>query len=1516
MKKVATIAVFAALWACANGAFASAYAPAVSKGAIEPGVWNSSLSNARAYIASHPGVPLIAVWSKIGCHNCENFDSLYLTIEPYVTWQKESGIVFVYVNSSTWSSTPTELDWISGPSNDGCTPYELSAAPFVRVYWYDKSGKKITDMRFSGLNSNLPGVATEKPQNLINKLEGLLPGWSPIPGYQGGEFVATNVVGACMEAEPSTTTLNIPLKRSATGEYKQMMLMTKASAGPAPAGATLPKSFEISWDANETEKVYKIPNFDVNYYADGVTYNLSVTNDAGEVVSSTIVRCVPTQANSSMNPYFIGEKTIDELTWGDWTMDLALASNKVANATGDACLIMYIGGELWCPWCKKGEDNFLSSEAFKTWTKTHQAMIAQIDCPKQHVSAPTLVSHEVNTSSIAANGIASGSGYLTRKMADLKVANEIFERNYNIVSNAYRRPESSAWRTGMGTFILMDKKGRIAGRLEWKRGDADESKRTPEQLEADIASNMMRLNELYTLMTESAEEDNQNWYTTKSEVPSIAKLTGNTLSAADRIDTFRIPANCVGQTQTYTVKAEESANLTLKVIQIPAGSGPIVQGEEKVLVTSGLKDAGAAAVSVTVDIPDANCYVVVEGDAKTTFLTDYQTSNPNSTLRAYTLDSDAVLKPKEVRATAESKPYSAKVWMELVKDATYRIEGLDTQSATCLAALEPVAGKNYFYTSKTNGTVELILAVKPSTYTGTVTYQKWVEGDVGFLTTSLTVSESVCDTDVGGGKPLQIAVSREGGLSGTVKVRVSLNAEKTTLLAEDDDHPRFAFKTTDLVWEEGVSTNQYVSLLVIDYNDIYYGEGNIVLDMEMLSEDGSVVRKDAGSYTLTVTEDDKQKPGRATVTGGLPYFSKAQTIYVREGDKAAFTVKRYDGSDGLVSVILSANRQGVTFSADNVRDIEDVDGKIHFYWAHHETAEKAVYVSGVKAGQTAKVTLTAYNKPGTPTKEQFKVLSSSNYVNVVGVAADAPMFAEVEPAAWQIDRYVATSKLFALAAAPKGKVTFVKLQGTLPAGLTASYDTEGNALKLAGAATCKAGSYTVVYQVKDGSVAGLTGKITIVVADPTDVKGQPAYANPSVEKSRTLSNLPAYQKNIEIDKRVLVGSVQVTIPPKGNLSAKFTGEETVSFSCKSWFEFMPDKTLVAKLTSNKGYQMEVSVAANGFVSIYITPPNQGEEETIIYAESDGVVWSSTNSAQDWKGYYTVALPVDRVVDEDQANTAPRGAGYLTLKMNSSSAWNKGTFTVAGMLPNGTTISRSVVLVDARYVDGSENVWDELPIFVKSSTDYISLPVAIMKDAAEKRDEASRSVKAACKLYSNGATPVWSHFERDAAAGADYLCVLDICGSVYDTKVPLNQCCEEQSYPTTQYLNFSVNELGKVSGYDPIGLSQKVTVTVGPEKLTADATQIKTEKMSFSFNRSTGVVSGTWKLPYDVAGVTKYVSANWKGVVVTGWGDCCQTGDVLPFVNGSYYFTEKRTYLNSAKRNVSITIKRGGDCEIQ
>ena len=74
-----------------------------------------------------------------------------------------------------------------------------------------------------------------------------------------------------------------------------------------------------------------------------------------------------------------------------------------------------------------------------------------------------------------------------------------------------------------------------------------------------------------------------------------------------------------------------------------------------------------------------------------------------------------------------------------------------------------------------------------------------------------------------------------------------------------------------------------------------------------------------------------------------------------------------------------------------------------------------------------------------------------------------------------------------------------------------------------------------------------------------------------------------------------------------------------------------------------------------------------------------------------------------------------------------------------------------------------------------------------------------------------------------------------------------------------------------------------------------------------FNRKTGIVSGTFLVPF----ASKQVKATYKGVILLGFGDPCGCSfdpeNVMPFVNGAWYVSDKVT--DSTGKTISY--KRGG-----
>ena len=149
----------------------------------------------------------------------------------------------------------------------------------------------------------------------------------------------------------------------------------------------------------------------------------------------------------------------------------------------------------------------------------------------------------------------------------------------------------------------------------------------------------------------------------------------------------------------------------------------------------------------------------------------------------------------------------------------------------------------------------------------------------------------------------------------------------------------------------------------------------------------------------------------------------------------------------------------------------------------------------------------------------------------------------------------------------------------------------------------------------------------------------------------------------------------------------------------------------------------------------------------------------------------------------------------------------------------------------------------------------------------------------------------------------------------DDACDLAACCEEAYETNSPTAVFDTTALTGVS-YGEAGASPVATVVVEPARLSfapgAPA------GLTLTLNRSTGVVSGSVKIPFG----TKFVNAQWKGVLLQGWGPgCldCGPGDInteyRPFINGTFYFSDKITY-QVGGRNKTVTVKRGGNVKAE
>ena len=1495
---------------------------------LELGHWYTDWASCKKW-CDKKNVPMLAIWSNNGCIHCYCLGLCFLT-DKFKTWAAENDagkVIYCYMEGGM-PGYPDQKG-SEGYNWSWKVPTTLGEFPFVSIYWkghgtakqqgviLHKTGDQFRCNKNGTQPANFWGE-TKKLQepsvvNIEYWMETTLKDWHPEPEitYAGGYFTQTNYPYASLQAESKTAFVNVEIVRTATAATNQTMKIVGAQT----------KSVSVTWGENQLSQTYPIKNFDTTYFTAGkdVVLQLIGPDKAGadEVKSEVRIKCFTAaeEANSTGNPKWVTES----FKPGEWTMDFKTAKQKVKQGTdGYKYLLVCAQGSLWCPDCGRVEKNFLGqtdesgNNRFAAWAKSKKVALVTVDIPNYQGSdingttSPCLLKKDPHDTDPEASGTAmphSGLGYLTRKMAtDLDAAEVLATNHYLVTSMTYEggfnRPEerdykNRKYRCGAPVFILMDKFGNVRSELVRLAEDST-------HCAGNFDNYIRRFNEMLAICDDNATEIEDNY---ASETGSVKfKANGGwdheRLCNADMYDTFLLDVSGNAMQQVVvkgwgTAGTAYDADCEVAVEFQKLGADGVAVPLQTVIGT-----LGKGVTNLYTFTESGNYYVQVRGWGSNR-AAGYNSeafklaSTKDGHFQNYSITGLTILVPQEDLATARAPEGSKEVQIQLKKTEpsgvpiVYHIEGLAEDGC---AQLQEISGYPGYYTAKADGIATATVTVEG----GAISYQIWHPGSVGFARGSQTVPERYCYETLGG-KPMRINVSRNGGKSGTYRIFAKVNTELTTLYPDVDDdgkplEARFNLCADaagtptegpiELEWKDGDVEPKSIWVYV-HYIDLYYGDGKLVLDLyedPVMSEIpyGGEIEAEHSQFTLTVKEEDKADLGRAmVVAAGEPVHDGRRSIFVREGDVATAYLSRIEAGYGLASVRLTCEQLGddslygdvIGGKQVTVYPDENDGNRLHFSWDRRETGVKRLYVEDVKAGQTAKVMIESYGG--------FKVVSASNYVNVVGLRSDAPGFKQVAHTAPFVRNiaggYVADLEMLS-ATASTDTVSFCKFSGTLPAGLTVGYaEREGRkVMYIEGSTTAKAGVYEVVYQVREErageTVDGLLAHFSIVITDPTAAgeHGEPAV-NPACSASRSLSNLPVYD---EANKR-LAGVVQLTLPPSGKASARFSGfAGSISFAATGWASEGLGGKLQADLVSNReGWKMTVEALADGTVNLGISDP---DGKTYLSA-TDGKAWKKAPktafeaSAKPLEGYYTVVTqPLERMGDD-----APTGDGYLTLKMNTSSGVNSGTFTMAGMLPNGTKVSGSFALV--QLTEDDESVHYVLPIFRSSTRDAVSAVVEILPDAQAKKLRRCVFSPDYCDGY-------WRHEE---AAGS-YEETFTLHGSYYDADEDLGICCVE--FFKANKLNFYAN--GVPVGGEP----GKPSVVVGEDKKGNNAITLEGEnpgKLKLSFVPSTGVVSGTFT---DGAGR----GVSYAGVIVNGWGEDCGCGNYdtyLPFMSGSCFWND-------------------------
>ncbi len=1527
MKQKLLALLFAQI--CVMTAFADAALDAVLADLRVPlgapvnlGEWNGDLDACKK-IADENGIPMIAIWSQEGCGHCAILERA-MTSDVFKEWSKKSGMVLCFTCSRDPKGARKSGSNPGGEYYLFCKrPNNLKSYPFVRFYWYKNGGKtKVVDYsvhgdkvdRQQGIYKGSYDKAGQIVIDYIMNTSGF-GAYEPreLATYNGGLVNIKETDSHRLEMDSSTTNITVELVRdekSAEIATNNLLVVT------GPDGKDVSTNI-VEWAVGQTNRNVTVSVEHLGMTTNGQQSYLVVKDLDGTAQGTNTITYVDAP-NSVANPLWIGERIAEEsknrageavpvLDWGEWTMDFDVATQKVAKAEGNAYTIAAVLGSLWCHDCANTERNFLNvtnefgKSYLSEWAKSNNVALVAVDIPAFETnsivcSSPSMLSKKPFSTILAYEGVGgfydvsqggadpqltksvlrSGLGYLTRKGVRDDEASAVLERNRLLVQTdakqgGFHRPsDTRLYRTGVPIFVLLRKDGSVAARL------TTFASKSPLIADREKISDILkRFDEMLLIADQSGEyADNiENDYPGDGAIPLIANggTAEGEISHVDNTDVFKLEGVAGNAFQKVTVKGEYDVPVTVEFCTL--------KDEEKNVVAAVSNATLSAGVSLEYVFTEADTYYVsVSGDKMSDELSISSLTENN--FHSFTIDSDVVLVPQEISTAAAAPEGANTVVMRFEQGKYYRITGLDASKLPeglekrNADDVEPVD-----FVAAVTDDLELTL----TTAGGTVGYQIWNPGEVAFVRKGSEVNEDTAGNVV-------ISLSRQNGLSGEVKVKVSVDTEKTNLYypeAEGFDEERFEFDPVEISWPEGTSFSTNV-VVGIKNDTTFDGKGQVCLKIDLIGDEKYPATVTQSTYELTVVDKDVQTAGKVAFVGADPFYSKKATVYVREGEEAEIYAERLMGSAGAVSVEVKTNLPDVLLGGDVS------EGRVS--WGNRErTIRKTIAVSGVAAGKTATLTLV---KPD----GGVAINTHSNSVRVVGVAANAPEFESVENSE-TLYRYVASSNSYSVLVQDGvdfTKMTFSKLMGTLPAGLKVSWDKEANAMVVAGTVTAKAGVYESVYQVVlvNGSkrIPGLTMKLVYTVRDlaaenaalPSD------SASPVFGKSRTLKDLAV----IDVEGKRLVGTLTVTFPAngKGNVSAKYRSQAgDISFSAKGWSAYSDDGGFIAELTSRKeGYCMKLTEKLDGAVTIILEDP----VENNLIIESDGNIWSESNPADAWKGMYTVALKPYRV----DGAYAPAGYGSLTLKMEERKTrgkrWCTGVVKWAGRMANGMKVSGSTVLSN-----GDDEICNAvLPVFMRSSADVISLPMTINADVLENLEVINT-----CQAVSGSSAAVafWSH--TDKKDQLSYEIEYDIFGSIFSENLDL-----VKQFSSDSTLESVDSKSAKLLFETMTDVAQ---VVIKSNDIVLESSIDDPLNVKLSFDKRTGVVKGSLKVKLDGG---KDKTAFYEGVVVPGWSaaDCgCGEEDSqvpqLPFVIGSYWYSDV-VEIDSKK----CTVVCGGSVEIK
>lgn len=527
MERNNIIKVFCMTLVCAFTLFStfSVSALQISNGEIILGEWNSNYIEGIKYAEQHNSPVILVSSGGILCDYCNKFKTAVDT-DDFKQWVAERKYVLILSTAreleymtvqlhkdfaksdfakKLWASEATDVIYSSLYGNMSQTVY-----PTVCVFWpRGKSSRYLSNFTARSTElKNVPGA--NLAQKVTKKIDLLI-----AEAYTGGTFKP----GLVLESEAGReNTVLVPLARNAASVN---VAANNSVIVEFPSEVSITNV--VDWSIGQKESFVKITIPATLKVDEEINVNLF---DGESLVESVQIDIIDHKENSVLNPYWIGEKTIDELGFGEWTMDLDVATNKVAQTVangGKAYTLVMSAGPLWCPDCFGFEEDVLSKQAFSDWAKANNVALVLIDQPRWGLPGPSLLSWDYGN---AEKDKGTGSAYLSRKGISPEAALAVIERNTYLSQELWLAPETTAVRLGNPNVLLVSPEGTVLGRM-FMQETSDRH--------FDLNENLVRMNELLMLDGES-----DNYASTTSLTLPVGVTSNVTMQINDRVAFYKL----------------------------------------------------------------------------------------------------------------------------------------------------------------------------------------------------------------------------------------------------------------------------------------------------------------------------------------------------------------------------------------------------------------------------------------------------------------------------------------------------------------------------------------------------------------------------------------------------------------------------------------------------------------------------------------------------------------------------------------------------------------------------------------------------------------------------------------------------------------------------------------------------------------------------------------------------------------------------------------------------------------